>query len=141
MMVKYQILLLHFTIFNMISCLLLNNFSNYYFCTVHHITFFLNLALFFVQISLISKIWLHLTLHFLSLFSNKFDIDCYAIILLQSLFKGSGDIYRAMAAQILGKSSLNDVTLEERNKAKVICLGNHFSFSFRTFFCCILYSK
>ena len=42
---------------------------------------------------------------------------------MKTLFHGSGDIYRAMAAQILGKSSLNDVTLEERNKAKVICLG------------------
>lgn len=30
-----------------------------------------------------------------------------------------------MAAQILNKSSLNDVNLEERNKAKVICLGKY----------------
>ena len=44
-------------------------------------------------------------------------------VLTQSLFNGDGDIYKAMAAQILGKSNISSVTLEERNKAKVICLG------------------
>ena len=43
--------------------------------------------------------------------------------LVQSLFSGCGDIYRAMAAQIMGKASVSTVTVEERNKAKVICLG------------------
>ena len=51
------------------------------------------------------------------------------------------EITKSAESNDIDLNSLDRAILKERNKAKVICLGNHFSFSFRTFFCCILYSK
>lgn len=101
---------------------------------------------FYIILMLFHLILYYLILYwvfFLFISFNFIDSLFFSLIFIssyQALFSGSGDIYMAMAAQIMKKQSVSTVTPEERNKAKVICLGNLLN-SISKFICSFILSR